>query len=228
MWVGVAVGFPGILAIMELFHQNFLRKHVEFWRPLTVMNEEEFYTITRKGRRHLLLLDDLVLDATDYAKYHPGGRFIIERTRGTDISKFFYGGYNLEPSNKGENYNHTNYARLVCNSLIVAKLVRSVHTFHVNIESESNASLDSSIKTFKFKPCKGYTLSSHVSKHYPIDWTGKHYLVQEKRGDRYVGNIRHYTVSNCMAADSYDEYCKALESHIGYKEGWTEKIYRMN
>lgn len=71
-------------------------------------------------------------------------------------------------------------------------------------------------------------VSPHISKHYPIDWTGKHYLVQEKRGNRYVGNIRHYTVSNCMAADSYNEYCKALESHIGFKEGWTEKIHRMD
>jgi len=86
---------------MEVHHQIFLRKYVEFWTPLTVMSEDEFYTISRKGKRNLLLLDDLVLDATDYAKYHPGGRFIIERTRGTDISKFFYGGYNLEPSNKG-------------------------------------------------------------------------------------------------------------------------------
>lgn len=79
----------------------FIRRHIQFHRPLVTMTEEEFYAITRRGRRHLLLLDDLVLDATDYAPYHPGGKFIIERVRGTDISKFFYGGYNLEPANNG-------------------------------------------------------------------------------------------------------------------------------
>jgi len=87
-----------------------------------------------------LLLDDLVLDATDYAPYHPGGKFIIERTRGTDISKFFYGGYNLEPANNGQNYNHTNYGRLACNSLIIGKLVRGVNISMVRIAGESLAS----------------------------------------------------------------------------------------
>jgi len=183
------------------------------------MTEDEFYAITRKGKRHLLLLDDLVIDGTDYAPYHPGGKFIIERTRGTDISKFFYGGYNLEPANNGTNYNHSNYARMACNGLIIAKLVRGVHTGLVTIASESLASQDSMIKTFKFVAAPGTTLSPHIAKHFPVDWTGKHYLMQEKRGDRYVGNIRHYTVSNCMAADSYTDYCKALESHIAVKNG---------
>jgi len=125
MWGAIGL-FTLPLIILEIRHQCFLRQYVDYIRPATTMTEEEFYAITRKGRRHLLLLDDLVLDATDYAPYHPGGKFIIERTRGTDISKFFYGGYNLEPSNNGTNYNHTNYARLACNGLIVGKLVRSV------------------------------------------------------------------------------------------------------
>jgi len=128
LYVGVIVFFLGAWGLMEIGHQIYIRQFQEFWRPITTMTEDEFYAITRKGKRHLLLLDDLVLDGTDYAPYHPGGRFIIERTRGTDISKFFYGGYNLEPQNNGTNYNHTNYARMACNGLIIAKLVRGVDT----------------------------------------------------------------------------------------------------
>lgn len=128
-------------------------------RPLTTITEEEFYAITRKGKRHLLLLDDLVLDCTDYAPYHPGGKFIIERTRGTDVSKFFYGGYNLEPANNGENYNHTNYARIACNSLIIGKLNRGANICNVRITSESCASQDQLIKTFKFESIPGKGLS---------------------------------------------------------------------
>jgi cytochrome b involved in lipid metabolism len=127
LFYGAILLFTVPFIILEIRHQIFLRKYVEFTRPATTMTEEEFYAITRKGKRHLLLLDDLVIDATDYAPYHPGGKFIIERTRGTDISKFFYGGYNLEPANNGTNYNHTNYARLACNGLIVGKLVRNVN-----------------------------------------------------------------------------------------------------
>lgn len=137
----------------------FIRTYVDFIKPATTMSEEEFYTITRKGRRHLLLLDDLVIDATDYAPYHPGGKFIIERTRGTDVSKFFYGGYNLEPQNNGTNYNHTNYARLAINHLIVGKLERSVNISMVRIAGETLASQDQLIKTFKFEAIDGTRLS---------------------------------------------------------------------
>lgn len=98
-WIAGYFAFFVPWMVLEIRHQMFLRTYVEYTRPATVMTEEEFYAITRKGRRHLLLIDDLVVDATDYAPYHPGGKFIIERTRGTDISKFFYGGYNLEPQN---------------------------------------------------------------------------------------------------------------------------------
>lgn len=123
--------------VMETLHQLFLRKYVDLVRPATKITEEEFYKVTRKGKRHLLIIDDLVVDATDYAPYHPGGKFIIERIRGTDISKFFYGGYNLEPQKNGKNYKHTNYARLVINSLVVGKLERSVNISYARIVSET-------------------------------------------------------------------------------------------
>lgn len=186
---------------MEIRHQLFIRAYVNFTRPATTITEKEFYTITRKGKRHLLLIDDLVVDATDYAPYHPGGQFIIQRTRGTDISKFFYGGYNLEPQHGGQNYNHTNYARLAINHLIVGKLVRSVDISMVRIAGETLASQDQLIKTFRFEAIEGSRLSPLIYKHYDIGVTGKHYLIQEVKGSRYVGNIRHYTVSNCLAAD---------------------------
>lgn len=124
-----------------------------------------------------MILDDLVLDATDYAPYHPGGKFIIERTRGTDISKFFYGGYNLEPMGNGLNYNHTGYGRLACNSLIIGKIARNVTTSYCKIVAESNASTDQLIKTFKFQSVPGYSLSKEISQYFPISMTGKHYLI---------------------------------------------------
>lgn len=147
------------LIVLEIYHQIYMRKHIQFKSPLTTMTEEEFYAITRRGKRHLLLLDDLVLDATDYAPYHPGGKFIIERTRGTDVSKFFYGGYNLEPLTNGENYNHTNYGRECCDSLIIAKLNRPTNICKAIIESECDASEDKLIKTFKFVAAPGTVLS---------------------------------------------------------------------
>lgn len=201
---------------MEVLNQIFIRKFVDFNVPMTTITEEEFYNITRRGRRHLLLLDDLVLDATDYGAYHPGGQFIIERCRGTNIDRFFYGGYNMEPLTNGKNYNHSNYARLACNSLIIGKLIRSVRTSKVVIDAETSASQDNLIKTFKFVAAPGTMLSEQISKHYHLNMTGKHYLLQALKPDgSKVGNIRHYTISNCMAEDQYDEICFALETRTG-------------
>ena len=64
----------------------------------------------------------MILDVTLFANSHPGGRFLIEKNSGKDISKFFHGGYNQEPLNGGWNHKHSNYARLIVNSLIVARL----------------------------------------------------------------------------------------------------------
>ena len=78
----------------------FLRgKAIPFEQPLSLMTLDEFNKIvSNDNSRKLVILDDLVLDVTDFAKSHPGGRFLIEKNFGRDISKFFYGGYSLEPS----------------------------------------------------------------------------------------------------------------------------------
>lgn len=43
-----------------------------------------------------MLIDNLVIDVKDFINVHPGGRFVIRHNVGTDISKFFFGGYALE------------------------------------------------------------------------------------------------------------------------------------
>ena len=42
---------------------------------------------------NLVILENLVLDFSDYAAYHPGGKFLLEKNRGRDITKFYYGAY---------------------------------------------------------------------------------------------------------------------------------------
>ena len=66
-----------------------------------------------------MILDDLVLDVTQFASCHPGGRFVIDKNIGRDASKYFHGGYSYEASAK--NHAHSNYARTIVNSLIVAR-----------------------------------------------------------------------------------------------------------
>ena len=83
---------------MEALHWHFLGKEpVKFDEPETVMSEQDFELEVMKGQQKLVVLDDLVLDVTAFASSHPGGRFVLERSNGKDISKYFHGGYSLEP-----------------------------------------------------------------------------------------------------------------------------------
>lgn len=60
---------------------------------LPEMSIEDFNKDVYKRGRNLVILDNYVLNFNDYHHYHPGGRFMLEKNRGRDISKFFYGGY---------------------------------------------------------------------------------------------------------------------------------------
>ncbi len=59
---------------------------------------------------------------------HPGGRFLLEHNVGRDVSKFFYGGYSLDGNliKGGSHINtHSNVARKIVESLVIARLVCS-------------------------------------------------------------------------------------------------------
>ena len=92
--------------------------------PNAVMTLAEFNEKAKRDK--LVLLDDIVLDVSGYMDNHPGGRFTLEHTLGTDISKFFYGGYGLDGNtvHKGvKRKNHSNVARDVVNTLAIARFV---------------------------------------------------------------------------------------------------------
>jgi len=56
---------------------------------------EQFKELVFVEKRNLLLLDNQILDFKDYARFHPGGKFVLYKNVGRDISKFFYGSYKL-------------------------------------------------------------------------------------------------------------------------------------
>ena len=180
------------------------------------MSIEEYESEVQKGKHRLVVLDDLVLDVTRFANSHPGGRFLIEKNSGKDISKFFHGGYNYEPANGGWNHTHTNYARTVVNSLIVARLEDKRSSALVRISNQTNASKSGSVSTYEFRYApfeeEGAPLVESIKLFYPeVSMLGKHYLVQQASSDGVFGNARHYTVSNCMRPDVYNAYVEALK-----------------
>ena len=43
-----------------------------------------------------VIIDNLIIDVSEFIGYHPGGKFALKCLVGTDVSKFFFGGYSLE------------------------------------------------------------------------------------------------------------------------------------
>lgn len=134
---------------------------------MMIMSIPEFEARIKNGEK-LAILDDMVLDLTDYMVNHPGGKFSLAHNIGRDVSKFFYGGYSLENQNKVENHVHSNDARRVVNTLIVGKLERDA-AYRVMVPTAfkewANANKSGTTKTIKFvtesADPQNYRASSH-------------------------------------------------------------------
>jgi len=92
-----------------------------YWvqRYFNPIYKEKLYSITRRVKRCVVLLDDLVLDTTDYAaSILEESLFLKGREERILVSPFWW----LQPrTTKWPKYNYTNYVRIACNSLIIRK-----------------------------------------------------------------------------------------------------------
>jgi len=142
---------------------------------------------------------------------HPGGKFVLEHTVGSDVSKFFFGGYSLE-GNIGQitpGHNHSSYARMIVNDLAIAifeqDLTPGYDTLcHVSEELSTIHAPDVKVLHFKanretaaFKSFNNDTRM--LGKHFRVTWTGNELL------------SRHYTICNVMNPAIYQEYVNALK-----------------
>jgi len=79
-----------------------------------------------KGRS-LLLFDNLILDLDGYERLHPGGKFVLNRNVGRDISKFFYGGYAMVNYPGVKPFAHPPHALEIAESLVVGVMEDQEH-----------------------------------------------------------------------------------------------------
>jgi len=61
---------------------------------------EEFSDLVHNQNKRLVILDNKVIDFGEYDDFHPGGKFVLRKNIGRDISKFFYGSYKLVNDSK--------------------------------------------------------------------------------------------------------------------------------
>ena len=107
-----------------------------------------------------VIIDDNIYDVTNFN--HPGGNYLIQLSKGKEISRYFYGAYGFTPKDKG--HKHSVSANNLLQSMYIGKLpsifqlIKSKHTkeiedldysptsYLINIR-ESNKEIKSSIKT---------------------------------------------------------------------------------
>ena len=51
--------------------------------------------VNTKEKNNLLILENYVLNLKEWEIYHPGGKFVLLKNVGRDITKFWYGGYQM-------------------------------------------------------------------------------------------------------------------------------------
>lgn len=111
------------LLIGEIIHRIRLAKEEPFNKVQASMSSKEFDNYVNEGRK-FVVLDELVLDVASFISHHPGGQFVLKHNIGRDVSKFFHGGYSLEGNlgtKPASGHKHSNYARMIVNSLIIAQ-----------------------------------------------------------------------------------------------------------
>jgi cytochrome b involved in lipid metabolism len=111
-----------LLAIFEGSYRKYKNMEKPFNETREIITRDEFDDKIFNGEE-LVLLDDLVLDISKFKTEHPGGRFLLEHNISRDISKFFYGGYSMEPEQGIKPVRHSNIARAIVNDLIVGRLI---------------------------------------------------------------------------------------------------------
>lgn len=144
----------------------------------------------------------------EFISHHPGGKFFIKQNIGRDVSKFFYGGYAMEgnrPNQSIMGYNHSNYARLVVNSITIGRYEPqvAVATATCKLRTDLTSSVNKHTSVFVFEEVSQNALVN-FKRFYPgFECMTKHFLLRNLQNEKV---FRHYTICNAMIPDVYKTY----------------------
>jgi cytochrome b involved in lipid metabolism len=216
-WIAVAAcQYLTLAFIIGIFEYKFRKtwfEEVPFVLPAQVMTVEEFEKCLEKGAKYMIL-DDLILDVSEFYRVHPGGKFVIEHCVGTDIAKFFYGGYCLEDNMKPTpsfGFKHSNYARMIANDLAVARLdcqqAGSVVS-RCRLRWDKDNIVNKLTRSFFLETMDKEPRLNYKSYFPGMKYLTRHFWIRNMNNSQV---IRHYTTCNAMATDFYNELVRVLK-----------------
>lgn len=99
-----------------------------------------------------VIVDDMVVDVSQFAGRHPGGAMLLSNHIGKDVTKFFHGAYSAENVSKVPNHVHSPDAKHIVNQLVVGRYSSEANSRLVKISDvDGHANLSGSCKTIMFK-----------------------------------------------------------------------------
>lgn len=116
--------WTAVIAI-ELIFRAWRRKSTRELKDVKTnksMTVEEFQTAAFDKKKHMVILDNYVLDMGDYHEIHPGGKFVFQKNYGRDVSKYFYGAYMLVNSPMEQLWNHSATSIAIASAFVTASL----------------------------------------------------------------------------------------------------------
>ena len=149
----------------------------------------------------LCVLDNLVLDLHKtnipiftYDKIHPGGKFILWKNYGRDISKFFYGGYSMvNPGMKA--HTHSFAALKISKSLIVGVLEDQDLVKEVPMKLTKSTPVNAMSSTFTFTHTQEIAVPNFKKWYSDLNMIGRHFLVCSSVDPH---TKRQYTICSTM------------------------------
>jgi NAD(P)H-flavin reductase len=197
---------------LEYRFQRFWWEEVPYVLPSLVMTVAEFEKALHEGKKYVIL-DDLILDVSEFYKVHPGGKFVIEHTIGTDIAKFFYGGYSLEDNmlpKPAFGFRHSNYARIIANDIAVARLdcrPDGAVLSKCRLRWDKDNVVNKLTRSFFFETLDKQPRYNYKGYYPGMKFLTRHFWLRSMNSPEVV---RHYTTCNAMATTFYNELVRVL------------------
>ena len=143
-----------------------------------------------EGKR-LVLFDNLVLDLQGYERNHPGGKFNLTHNYGRDVSKFFFGGYNLVNVPGRKPYTHSRASLDIVEKLVVGVIKGQEEVKDELFSITAKTLISANTTTFTFTSIDNEPVINLKQWYNDPEMIGRHFQVNSVRSPNVK---RQYTI----------------------------------
>ena len=205
--------FVVLVASFEAIYRcrnKYAKGHIRTSAMLESFTCEQIDAAVKTGRK-LVIFDNLVLDLNGYERNHPGGKFNLIHNLGRDISKFFFGGYNLV-NVKGKHPKHHSQAALdIVKTMIVGVIEGQKEVADHLFKIVKRRAVTDNTCTFTFKKIDGERVTNLRRWYNDPRMIGRHFLVY---GDQNRRVKRQYTICSAMGSEIRQALLALAESVV--------------